>query len=111
MSDDLDGVRWDLETLFQQAAEADEERGQLEQYMRELEARLEATSRVLFRLVSYNQCFREALLDHLYGKKVSRKELLDRANSMEEHHRSKEQYYDGLKMAIKAEMEVEDDAI
>ena len=81
-------------------------RGQmLEQRVRELEARLEATARVLFKTANYNKNFREALLDHLFSKKISRKELIDRANDAEQHQRDKDNYYTKFAVAIESELE------
>ncbi len=81
-------------------------RGQmLEQRVRELEARLEATARVLFKMANYNKNFRDALLDHLFSKKISRKELIDRANDAEQHQRDKDNYYTKFAVAIESELE------
>lgn len=102
---DVSDVREDIERLYKSLETIARHSNTLEQRVQELEARIEATGRVLFRLISYNQCFREELLDHLYGKKVSRKELIDRANSVEEYHRNKGYYYHGFELAIKAEMQ------
>ena len=81
----------------------------LEQRVRELEARLEATARVLFKMASYNKNFRDVLLDHLFGKKISRKELIGRVNDAEQHQRDKDNYYTKFAVAIESELEKMED--
>lgn len=76
----------------------------LEQRVEELEARLEAASRVLFRLISYQRNFNDVLLDHLFGKKVSRKAVIERTNAIEGTHRDRADYYDGFASAVSKEL-------
>lgn len=77
----------------------------LEQRVEELEARLEAASRVLFRLISYQRNFNNVLLDHLFGKKVSRKAVIERTNAIEGTNRDRADYYDGFAAAVLQEIE------
>ncbi|MDO5297775.1 MAG: hypothetical protein Q4F00_14290 [bacterium] len=77
----------------------------LEQRVQELEIRLEAASRVLFRLISWQRNFNESLLGHLFVKKVGKKAVTDRANDMEALLRDRPDYYMNFAAAVLKEIE------
>ena len=71
--------------------------------------RLNAAVRVLFRLISYQRNFNEVLMDHLFGKKVSRKALIERTNAIEGTNRDRADYFDGFAAAVLKEIEKMED--